>query len=196
MKKLILYSFILLMSQCNKYDDTQLAANLQVPAYTETGANTFGCLVNGTAWATLGETFVYGELGGGLVPNVTNGSFIYDSANADSLYTATAALTVSKQGMVLRREQMMLLLPVQANEQLKGVHQLTSPNGLFRYTDIVKQRVYSNLIRNPFTVTIKKDSLMPNQQRIVSGTFGGILYNSDQTDSVRIVGGVFDTLVR
>jgi len=198
MKKLVLYSFILMMSQCNKYDDTQLAAHLQVPPYTETGANTFGCLVNGAAWANLGETFVHQELGGSLVPNVVTSLLTYDSANADSDYTVTATLTVSKQGSVLRQERMIFDLPVAANSPLKGVHQLTSADYLFTYSyyGSSSNGYYNSLIRNPFTITIKKDSLLSNQQRIVSGTFSGTLYTRDQTDSVRIVGGVFDTLVK
>lgn len=184
------------MSHCkDTYDNTNAAADLQVPAFTETGANTFGCLVNGAAWANFGEDYIPSELGGGtLRPNLVSGSFQLNASNGDSVYYATAALTISKKGTNIRQEIMLINVPKSGN--MVGVHQLTSSNYLFSYSNFVTGITYSSLIRNPFIVAIKKDSITTYPNHIVSGTFSGTLYNKDQTDSVRIVGGVFDTLVQ
>ena len=50
LRKLLLYAALLTLtqcSQCKKNDPTPLA---QLPPATQTGANTFGCLVNGQVW--------------------------------------------------------------------------------------------------------------------------------------------------
>jgi len=60
MKNLVILSFILALSHCkNTYDDTDAFKRLEVPPYTETGANTFGCLINGAVWANFGATYVH-----------------------------------------------------------------------------------------------------------------------------------------
>ena len=54
MKKLPLYLCLLLLTQCSKCKD-DVAPLDQLPPATQTGANTFGCLVNGQAWTPQGD---------------------------------------------------------------------------------------------------------------------------------------------
>jgi len=194
MKKLVLYSVILMMSQCNKYDDTQQAASLQVPPLTETGANTFGCLVNGDVWANFGETFLYEELGGQLEPNMVRSGFYADTAG-DSTFFIRGTYTLSKQGTVLKETSLSLSVPKKGN--FVGIHQLIAGKGQCQYQDILHYYSYYNQVRNPIIVIIKKDSITPGLHHVVSGTFSGMLYGAYGTaDSLRIVGGVFDTLTQ
>jgi len=193
MKNLIILSFILVLSACNGYDDTAAYKHLEVPPYTETGANTFGCLINGTVWADFGEDNVKSrELFGGshLIPNKVGSNVFWDVSRKDSLFVVSAAFTLSKDGTVLRQEDIVIYIPKNGN--LKGVHQLTSYDYQLRYTNWITGVPHFSLIRTPFTVIIKKDTIESNKH-IVSGTFSGTLYNGAQTDSLRIVGGVFDT---
>jgi hypothetical protein len=196
-KKLVIYSFILLMSNCkDTYDNTKAAANIQVPPLTETGANTFGCLVNGQPWANFGGMWQSGELGwGGVVPNKVTSALQVDSGV--SVVYISAALTVSKAGTVTRQEFMTMIIPG-SGFNMTGTHPLTSRDGLFSYENFTTGTGYSSLARSPFTVHILRDTIAsvtgnyPNI--VVSGTFNGMLYNHARTDSLRIVGGVFDVM--
>ena len=193
MKKLLLYGVIMMLSQCNKYDDTKQAANLQVPPLTETGANTFGCLINGEVWANFGETYVHEELGGQLAPNRVRSSFFADTAG-DSTFFITGTYTLSRKGTALKETTMSLSVP--KNGRLVGTHQLSAASHCY-YIDLLHFVNYYNHDRNPITVIIKKDSITPGLHHVVSGTFSGMFYGSlGTTDSLRIVDGVFDTLTQ
>ena len=54
MNKLPLYAALLLLTQCSKCKD-DVAPLDQLPPATQTGANTFGCLVNGQPWTPQGN---------------------------------------------------------------------------------------------------------------------------------------------
>jgi len=197
-KTLVLYSFIMLMSHCkDTYDNTKAAADLQVPPFTETGANTFGCLVNGEPWANFGDQWQRALGGGNLIPNKVIAAAAVDSGVF--VLSITGTLTVSKNGSTVRQETMTLNIP-ESGSTPPGVYQLTAVNGLFSYR---KQGVvYSSLKRNPFTVNVLQDTTVYQMTfdttnsythtNIISGKFNGLLYNDTQTDSLRIVGGVFD----
>src|ERR1700679_2467821 len=115
MKKFLVYSFILTMANCNKYDDTVAASHLQVPPFTETGANTFGCLINGEVWANFGETFVTPPedfLGGGqLEPNLVKAYVDFDNTTNDSTFFISGTYTLSKNGTVLKASTLNLFVP-------------------------------------------------------------------------------------
>ena len=53
--KLPLFLALLLLTQCSKCKDDVTPAE-QLPPATQTGANTFGCLVNGQAWTSETST--------------------------------------------------------------------------------------------------------------------------------------------
>jgi hypothetical protein len=199
MKNLILSTFaLLLMVGCNKYDDTGAAKLLQVPPYTETGANTFGCLLNGTVWANFGAYVSNGHLFGtksgpspsevtsyitSLGPNTFN-------TGADTVFSAGAQYSLVKKGTELRDENMEILL--RKNGSLKGTYTLTGTNGSFRYTKALPFTDYTSMTRSPFMVMVNKDSVYDGLHHIVSGRFYGMLYTHDLKDSVSIAGGVFD----
>lgn len=197
-KTLVLYSFILVMSHCkDTYDNTKAAADLQVPQFTETGANTFGCLVNGEPWANFGDQWQRALGGGNLIPNK-----VITATNVDSgvvVLSITGTLTVSKKGSTVREETMTLNIP-EIGSIPAGVYQLTTVNGLFSYRK--EGVIYSSLKRSPFTVSVVKDTTIYQMTfdannsythfNIISGKFNGLLYDDTQTDSLRIVGGVFD----
>jgi hypothetical protein len=192
MKYFISCAFIAaLLIGCKKYDDTVEASHLQVPPYTETGANTFGCLINGAPWANFGYFVMHNELGGQHVDtNKVHSSIDFYNAPNKALYV-NAALDVYKKGVLITDQLMYMTVP--QNGSLKGIHKLTSANYLFAFNDLYTG--YGSLIRNPFTVTIFKDTII-GAKHIVSGMFNGVLYNNSQTDSLKITGGVFDVTLQ
>lgn len=196
MKNLILSAFtLLLITGCNKYDDTAAATKLQVPPYTEKGANTFGCLVNGAVWANFGAVVFHPaeSIGGEEVDTSKVISRIERpfTPGADTLFYVHATYSLVKKGKELKDENMSIQIP--KNGSLIGTHLLTDSIGVFQYSTMWYNQ-YNSKARNPFTVIITKDSLVNGFYHIVSGRFYGVLYNNyTQTDSVTISGGVFDT---
>jgi hypothetical protein len=196
MRNFILSAFaLLLITGCYKYDDTAAAAKLQIPPFTEKGANTFGCLVDGAVWANFGAHPEHELLGG---PGPLDSSKVQSRIEPPPIFGVDTGFMVSaqyqlvKKGKELRNEDMSIQLP--KNGSLKGTHLLlTDSNGIFRYTQLLLFNQYTSKARNPFTVIVNKDSLVNGFYHIVSGRFYGVLYNSAQTDSVTISGGVFDT---
>lgn len=186
---------LLVFSGCTKYDDTAAAKTLKVPPYTETGANTFGCLLNGQVWANFGATVIHQELGTTKIDTSKVTSFIQWSAypQTDTVFYVRAAYSLVKKGRELRDEFMSIQLPKHGS--LKGIHLLTDTGAVFQYSQILSGQ-YSSKARKPFTVIINRDSVVNGYRHIVSGRFYGVLYNFAQTDSVSISGGVFDTLTR
>ncbi|RTQ50655.1 hypothetical protein EJV47_08455 [Hymenobacter gummosus] len=58
MHRLLLYSALLLLTQCSKCkDDPKPKPPVEdtLPAETQTGANSFGCLLNGQVWLPAGQ---------------------------------------------------------------------------------------------------------------------------------------------
>src|SRR5579875_2675143 len=103
MKNLIILLFILTLCACNKYDDTAAFKHLTVPPYTETGANTFGCYVNGAAWANFGSYYMKTELSlgrGRLVPNKVQANIYQNDLGMDTVFAVSAGLTVVDDGTV------------------------------------------------------------------------------------------------
>ena len=52
---LVLLPLALSLAQCHKHDPDPAKPEDQLPAATQTGANTFGCLVNGQPWLPSGN---------------------------------------------------------------------------------------------------------------------------------------------
>jgi Domain of unknown function (DUF5025) len=202
MKTLIISAFaLLLITGCHKYDDTAAAKLLQVPPYTETGANTFGCLLNGAVWANFGKSYGNSGLpfGTRLDSSKVTSTIEYFPTDvfhtgSDTTFQVSAQYQLVKKGNELRDETMSITLP--KNGSLVGTYMLTGINGSFQYTQLDENynaTNYTSQARNPFMVTVNKDSLVNGYYHIVSGRFSGVLYNAAHTDSVRISGGVFDT---
>lgn len=204
MKKFLLGAgIILLLAQCKKdhLNDTAQAAELTVPAFTETGANTFGTYVDDKPWANFGYQWIGGLYSGQPAHNIPNvvtaGPGVDDKG--DSLYTVGARLTVTQNGKVTRDETMYLEIPLPQSHNLKGIHQLVTVDYMLGYR-IMNDQSYFSLIRSPVTVTVYQDTIIAGK-RIVSGKFHGMLYGytnlgAPLTDSVKLNGGVFDVGTR
>lgn len=200
MKKLLLgVGVIILLAQCQKdhLTDTAQAAELTVPAFTETGANTFGTYVDGKPWANFGYQWIGGLYSGLSSHNVPNAVTVGPGTNnkGDSLYTINAELTVTKNGNVLRDETMYLQLPKSQNS--KGLHKLVTSDFMVGYR-LANQSYYS-LVRSPIIATVYQDTLI-GSKHIISGKFQGTLYGYTNlgvplSNSVQLTGGVFDVVI-
>src|SRR3569832_1546459 len=112
MKNLILASVaLLLLCGCyTKYDDTRAAATLQLPPYTETGAQTFGCLANGKVWANFGATIIHPAEGIGSRADTNKvRAFIQwpsQGIRTDTVFMIAAIFSLVIKGTTERQEYM------------------------------------------------------------------------------------------
>lgn len=200
MQNLAIFSlFILLFSSrgCKEknFDNTVEAKNIQVPAYTETGANTLGCFIDGKPWTVFGQHFEL-HFTTELKDNVLYGSITKAYYSADSVLKVNGSLGVIQNGIEIREEG--IRLSVLKKSSLLGAHYLSNPysDDSMEYSDInyPNNGQYTNMARNPIKITINKDMRI-GPKRIISGNFEGYLYNNynkPRLDSIHITGGVFD----
>jgi len=195
---------LLILSACkkNKFDDTAAAAHITVPAYSETGAGTFGCYVNGVAWSNFGQQYIsglYSNQPGHYVANTVQSIFTMHDQQ-DSILYFTAQLTVQHSGAVIRNETMYMTLLKTKN--LKGAYLFGQNSAyIFGYRNNLNGSLdYYSQPFSPFQVIINKDSVSGGI-RIISGRFSGTVYRIPingvlQKDSLKISGGVFDAGIK
>ena len=67
----IISLFLFLTAACTKTDDDAPAGPLdELPPATQTGANTFGCLINGEPWYNRGRTVSQPDLSAGYAETI------------------------------------------------------------------------------------------------------------------------------
>ena len=197
-------TLLLILSACkkNKFDDTAAGAHIMVPAYSETGAGTFGCYVNGNAWSNFGQQYIsglYSSQPGHYAENTVQSIFTMDDQQ-DSVLYLTAQLTVQHSGAVIRNETMYMTLLKTKN--LKGTYLFGQNSAYtFGYRNTLNGSLdYYSQSFSSFQVIISKDNVNGGV-RIISGRFSGTVYRIPangvlQKDSLTISSGVFDTGVK
>ncbi|QNH62139.1 DUF6252 family protein [Hymenobacter sediminicola] len=174
MRKLLLYSAILLLTQCSKCKDNDPNPLEQLPPATQTGANTFGCLVNGQAWTPKGYT------------GSSNNSVSYDPGYRFGTLNISAYRYQSKEAS--SREDITLF-----SDSLKtaGIYPLTRPGrqeGLFSgqtgQCDFYARDTHYR--RGKLTIT-----RLDIPGRVISGTFEFTLAKPG-CDTIRVTKGRFD----
>ncbi len=171
MKRLLLLPLALLLG-CKKNDPDPVD---QLPPATQTGANTFGCLVNGKAWTPKGY----------------NGTGNYSVAYDPGLNGGIFDLAVYRYVSGSPDEQYMVLYANQVGQQ--GSYSFQSPRrtrASFE-DDKTKCRWSSRDSATTYcrgTLTITRLDLRAG---IIAGTFAFTLYKPG-CDSVRVTQGRFD----
>jgi len=176
---LILLSFTLLSSSCKKHVIQPVNQLSLLPPATQTGANTFGCLVNGQAFVPKNRSILQGPIlqcnyiytTGGYHLTVAGGNKNSDGSITD-IVVGTDSLAVA-QGETLTFKTF-----VTGNAQASYT--------LFYYTGGENDYETNNTVYGQLTIT----KLDPVKQ-IVSGTFYFNAVNS-AGDTVKITDGRFD----
>ncbi|AII52041.1 DUF6252 family protein [Hymenobacter sp. APR13] len=175
MRKLFLYAALLLLSQCSKCKDNDPSPEAQLPPATQTGANTFGCLVNGEAWTPRGNN------------SNSNYSVSYDPGLNGGLFSLQTYRYPDKSEFFQS-----ISLEVISNARV-GSYSLPSP----RRTRVVFQDTRPNCYWSSAdsATTYRRGTLtithLDLQAGIVSGTFAFTLYKPG-CDSIRVTQGRFD----
>ncbi|MGB4775498.1 MAG: DUF5025 domain-containing protein [Daejeonella sp.] len=191
MKKLN-FIILLFLIGCDQYDNISEINSLTLPLYSETGKNTFGCLVNERVWTNYGKHRLGAE--GGYGDNLLGSGFVKINNNADTILYLSGRLSVVKKGDTIREESMSISLIKKQpfiNEYELGL----AENNRLLFTDYHGD--YTSDDKKPLILNINKNELTLNGKRIVSGKFSGYIYNSNNSkDSLAITGGIFDILVK
>ncbi len=189
---------LLPLSACTRscvqeYDNNEAFAQAQRPTYTETGANTLSCQLGSQAWTVLGACESKGGLGNSWDPN----RLMIDGNTVLTYVTASGRMSGVRDSkpfydmgisLVFRPTDTLgglRLLGADTARTYTGrfVEQMTATNFL-NYDD------YSSRNRNPVRLLIRK---LDRRQRIVSGTFTGMLYGgASRHDSLAVTDGRFD----
>ena len=170
---LIAASIVLLIAaSCKKEAD-------KLPSATQTGANTFGCLVNGKAWVPSGRGAFSGV-------NPTSGGFFGDVDNTISIYVRAYA----------ENDEMTIYLK---NTTAVGTYYLNRNTSIFPYAvlpeasygmyKILYESEYTTDSIHTGTVNITHSDLNAG---IVSGSFEMQVYQKNTGKIINITKGRFD----
>ena len=165
-----LYSYIiLLLVGCAACKTDALSPKEELPAATQKGLNTFGCLVNGEVWVPRGS----------INPSISKFTFYYD----DELLNIAATRTIGSKDI---RQTMFLRVKDMAD---KGNYMLSNfePGG-GGYSDINLSCYYETNSTQTGTLTITK---LDTTNHIIAGTFAFTVW-TEECDTIRVTDGRFD----
>ena len=175
---ILLLAITIGFSQCCKEKPTSSNDNNipGLPPATQSGANTFGCLVNGVAWVPQG-------FGG-----TNNLSIDYDPGFNNGIFSISAESIVSQSnfssiGLSIRDSLNFMNAPLKLNLSNNSLY------GVF-YSD-------RNCFITFFDTTISRKGTLilttyDKTKRVIAGTFDAILFKIGCTDTIRITKGRFD----
>ena len=169
----LLLTALMGLSQCKKNDPVPNGPANQLPPATQTGANTFGCLVNGQVWTPSGSD------------GTSNYSIYYDKGYHNgtlniSAYRYGSSSTNSKQLITIYSDSLHAI----GNYTLtKDGHQ----EALFKDRSTGCE-FFGGVYYRRGTLTISRLDL---QAGVISGTFAFTLYKPG-CDSIRVTQGRFD----
>jgi hypothetical protein len=168
----LLLAALLGLSQCKKKDPAPVD---QLPPATQTGANTFGCLVNGQVWTPKGSD------------GTSNYSISYDSGLNGGIFNLQTYRYPDASNYFQS-----IALDVTSNLQV-GNYSFRSPQRTRAVFNDTKTNCYwssrdSATTYRRGTLTITR---LDRQAGIISGTFDFTLYKPG-CDSIRVTQGRFD----
>ena len=175
---------------CKEYDNNEEFARAKLPAYSETGAGTLGCVLGSQTWTVLGSHY-QNRIG---YPWEPNGILVEGSFSVPPYLMATGQMTGVRDSKPFYDVQISLILRLDdtlSNVRLLGNDTARGATGRpfdhMQAQNLLTFDGYYSRTRRPVRLLIRK---LDRQQRTISGTFGGMLYSS--TDSLAITDGRFD----
>ena len=185
---------LLSMGKCQKKEEPEPV--LTLPPITQSGANTFGFVVDGRVWITYGHVCYYGL--GGCASNELLADYDYRSSRRG--FYVNTRLDTPKRNETFYLELDSL---VRVGKYPTTTYVVPSPTrrairsfGLtLNAGDRVNETSYGSFLKSgKAAITITKFDTV---QRIIAGTFEGTLrQNNDSTKLVHITDGRFDVKYR
>jgi hypothetical protein len=176
---------------CNDYDNNEDFSRAKLPAYTETGANTLGCVLGPQTWTVLGKYDSGLNYGGRWQ---SNGLAAYAGSYSGILQLqAGGRMTGVRSSKEFYDTE--IGLTFRLTDTLGGLRLLADTSrvpGKAEFmvaTNFIEGIDFKSCSRRPVRLLIRR---LNRQQRIVSGTFSGMLYQTSGPDSLAVNDGRFD----
>ena len=163
-------------SKCNKVIEPDKTSTASLPAATQTGAGTFGCMVNGQAWTPYGRQSFLSAL---------NPSGGYDPVVGAFSVSADIYLDKPVNGSNLKE----YINVGGINVYTVGEYNLTNSTVLFEYFDGVTAYYSDTDIASDCKLIVKK---LDKINKIISGTFSFTIQKKDTGKKVIVTDGRFD----
>jgi hypothetical protein len=172
-------SLVLLSASCNKRGVAPQSELSKLPAATQTGANTFGCLVNGKAFLPNGNIFAGPALQCNYI-NLNGGNYFLISASSKS-YPIVYAVAVRTDSLTISQGQTTQLTGYNIEGEADGDYSIFNPPAY----------IYSYYTNKTVTGQLTITKLDPAKQ-ILSGTFSFTAVDASRGDTVKVTDGRFD----
>ena len=171
--------FLLTANSCKKHKHDVQSEESKLPPETQTGANTFGCLINGKAFLPKGSGF------GGPVLSCF---YIHNTSTEQGYFFGLTASDKSNTSDVYG-----IGIGTDSLQVSIGTHSLTNKGkgnfyGLYSRVNNQGSNQYYTSSKDPGVITITK---FDEQKQIVSGTFHFNVV-TETNDTLKITEGRFD----
>jgi hypothetical protein len=147
-----------------------------LPPATQSGANTFGCLVNGVPWVPAGSNGTP-NLSIDYDPRLNNGYFSIQAYNASAFGISYFIVGIRDSINMFINNQRIVVGPTNL-----GAILFSDANYCRRYSDDLNTYSKGAIVINN----------IDRQKRIIAGTFEAILFTVNCADTIKITKGRFD----
>ena len=178
--KLLLYSALLLLTQCSKckHNDPQPEPPATLPAETQTGAGTFGCLINGKVYTAPSTILTTGDWQS--LTKLVVGGQLHENGNRR---TEGVPVSMALNGQLLNQQAFSMISSATPFPIFTpGVNQ-------FYARTVILPCIYDGARFKTGRVELVK---FDGVQRIASGRFAFALYEPGGCDTLRVTNGRFD----
>jgi len=174
-----IFSLIILSSSCKKHVIQPADQLSLLPAATQTGANTFGCLVNGQAFVPKNRSFLVGPI---MQCNYiyTSGGYYFEVSGGNNNSSGyPVAIFVQTDSLTVSEGQTLSLTQYATAGMASGSYGIGTSAGILNYYTNQNQSGQLNITH------------MDTVKQIISGTF---YFNatSSSGDVVKVTNGRFD----
>ena len=165
MKRLLFYLSLVLFVSCKKtFDNSNQLNKIVLPSYSETGANTFGFMLNNTVWTVFGKHYYNIGVGSGWLDNAFEVSTIYTGANQLSVVGGGRLTIVKNDSAVTDISAGFSFVPT--SPFIKNYYLTTPYPGNFSIVDIAKNKYYKVDPLRPLTLQLNKFEKIDSLVRI------------------------------
>jgi hypothetical protein len=178
---LSIFSLLIISSSCKKHVITPQEELSKLPPATQTGANTFGCLVNGVAFLPDGSNFSLGPIKQCNYIYTGGGYHFTVAADNKSVSSLIKGIVIGTDSLAIAEGQTLTFktfAPGNADASYT----------LYTNTGDINKYITNNTVSGQLTIT-KLDSI----KDFVSGTFYFTAVN-DKGEKVQVTDGRFDML--
>jgi hypothetical protein len=191
MKNLMTLLLLALLTSCSEESNSNPES--QLPPITQTGANTFGCLIDGKLFIPRDGT--------GNWSGSNNAVSIYGDPTGNNQYREIEVRDYKSERTAKIMIHIQNLPQIGSGNYIfntsNGMSNIDGPNHTYLYCRVYRESTnsyqYYHSFENSGTINITRYQLIPNVSLFISGTFSCSVKNSaNPNDIIEITNGRFD----